>query len=305
MRADPDTDAMTRKLHTVTSINGRLVDREQARVSVFDNSLLYAEGVFETLLAIDDRLIFEKEHLARLYRGAAVIGLEVPVSRDRLSRWMQRTVRAHPDRIKKLRLTVTSGEAARWVGRQGKPQIILSASPHRLPEQPFRLYVSRFRVDQQSVFRQIKTLSYAIHAAALKQAREKGYDDALLVNQRGRIAEVTSANIFWVKRGRVYTPPISSGCLEGVTRKSVLKQAARLGYEIKERDQTVEGLLAADEVFISSSLKLLIGVSPIRYGRRDHYLPPGPIAETFRQHFLSLVRAHPATITAADQGRRE
>jgi branched-subunit amino acid aminotransferase/4-amino-4-deoxychorismate lyase len=280
------------------------VEREQARVSVFDNSLLYAEGLFETILSIDDRLIFEKEHLTRLFKGAAVIGLRIPVSRERLSRWMHKTVEAHPDRIKKLRLTVTSGEAARWVGHQGKPQIILSASPHRLPHRPFRLYVSGFRIDQQSIFRRIKTLSYAIHAAALKQAREKGYDDALLVNQRGKIAEVTSANVYWVKKGRIFTPPVSSGCLEGVTRKSVLRQARKLGYTIRERDQTVEGLLEADEVFMSSSLKLLIGVSPLRYGRRDYHLPQGPITAVFREHFLKLAGAHDIKEPIRPESRR-
>ena len=158
-------------LKTVTSINGRLVRRGQDKISVFDNSLLYAEGLFETLLAIDDRIIFLKEHLQRLHKGARVIGLKVPVNSDTLTKWMVMTVRAHPDRVTKLRLTMTSGESARWTGEQGKPQVILSASPHEMPRKPFRLYVSEFRVDQESLFRRIKTLSYAIHAAALNQAR--------------------------------------------------------------------------------------------------------------------------------------
>ena len=275
---------------TVTSINGRLVEREDARVSVFDNSLLYAEGLFETLLAIGDHLVFAGEHLRRLYRGARIIGLDIPVSPQKLTRWMIKTVRAHPDHIIKLRLTVTGGEAARWVGRQGKPQIILSASPHQMPEKPFRLHVSEFKVDQKSIFRRIKTISYAIHAAALKQARQRGCDDALLLNQNQQVAEVTSANLYWARNGRVFTPPIGSGCLEGITRKIVLREGRKLGHVISEKDASLDRLLDADEVFISSSLKLVVGVSHIRVGRKNHTFPSGPITDLFAEHFRRLVR---------------
>jgi len=276
-------------LKTVTTINGRFVGREQAHVSVFDNSLLYAEGLFETFLAIDDRVIFVKEHLRRLYRGAKVIGLDIPVSPEKLTGWMHKTARAHPDRITKLRLTITAGEAARWVGRQGKPQVILSASPHSMPVRPSRLQVSRFRVDHKSVFRRIKTLSYAIHAAALSQAKKSGCDDALMINQDGRVAEVTSANVFRVKRGRIYTPPISSGCLEGVTRKIVIREACRLGLTIVEQDFSLPQLLDSDEVFISSSLKLVVGVSTIKQGLRIHRLPTGEVTARLEDHFSRLV----------------
>ena len=276
-------------LRVVTTINGRFVSRGQDKISVFDNALLYAEGLFETFLAIDDRIIFMKEHLQRLYRGAKVIGLKIPVPADRLSQWITRTVRAHPDRITKLRLTITSGESARFVGRQGKPQVILSASPHRMPQVPFKLWVSDFRIDQDSIFRRIKTLSYAIHAAALKQARLKGCDDALLLNEKNQVAEVTSANIYWVDKGRLFTPPLSAGCLEGVTRKLVIREAAKLGLKITEKNSTLDGLLKVDEVFISSSLKLVAGVSHLKADKKTHAIRQGPITRLVSDHFRRLV----------------
>ena len=278
-----------RRLKTTTTINGRLVSPDEACISVFDNSLLYAEGLFETFLAIDDEVTFADDHLRRMYRGARVIGLEIPVDPKRLKLWMQRTVRAHPDRIKKLRLTLTSGEAARWVGRQGKPQIILSASPHTVPTEPFRLHMSEFKVDNKSIFRRIKTLSYAIHAAALKQAHQKGCDDALMLNREGRVAEVSSANIYMVSKGRVYTPPLTSGCLEGVTRKVVLRESRKMGIPIIEKSRPLEETLKSDEIFISSSLKLIAGVSLIKGGRRHHRFPAGPITAMFRERFFRLV----------------
>jgi len=275
-------------LKTVTSLNGGIVRRGKDRISVFDNALLYAEGLFETFLAIGDSIIFHKEHLTRLYKGAEVIGLEIPVGPDRLTAWMRKTLAAHPDHVKKLRLTVTSGESARWVGKQGKPQVILSASSHQLPTRPFRLYVSQFKVDHKSVFRIIKTLSYAIHAAALKQAREFNCDDALLLNEDNRVAEVTSANVFWVKKGRIYTPPIGSGCLDGITRMIVIEQAEKLDHHIIEKNATLRTLSEADEVFISSSLKLVIGVTLIKTNARSYHIKSGPITRKFFKHFRRI-----------------
>ncbi len=278
-----------KKLKTVTSINGKIVRRGSDKISVFDNALLYAEGLFETFLAVDEQIIFADAHLKRLYKGARVIGLDIPVAPDRLKLWMQKTLKDHPDKVKKIRLTVTSGESARWVGNQGKPQVILSASPHQLPQEPFKLYVSRFRVDHKSVFRVIKTISYAIHAAALKQARLAKCDDALLLNESDKVAEVTSANIFWVKNGRVFTPPIGSGCLEGVTRGIVLKEARKLGFHLTEKNCSLDTLLRADEVFISSSLKLVVGVSLIKAERKTYRLPTGPVTDVFAQHFKCMI----------------
>lgn len=280
-------------MKTVTSIDGRLVGRADARVSVFDNALLYAEGLFETFLAIDDRVLFGKEHLARLHRGAAMTGLEVPVSDNRLIGWMTKTLRAHPSRIKKLRLTVTAGESARWVGKSGKPKVILSASPHELPGRPFRLLVSPLRVDQDSVFRRIKTLSYALHAASIRQALQRGFDDALLLNEVGNLAEVTSANIFWVRNRKLYTPPLSAGCLEGVTRGIALREAEKLGLQPIEANETLASLADVDELFISSSLKLVIGVSLIVSGRKRYRFPAGPVTAILERHFRTALAGLP------------
>jgi len=275
-------------VRTATTINGRLVSRRLAKISIFDNSLLYAEGLFETFLAVGEQAIFAEEHFDRLQRGAKTIGLDLPVSIDRLQTWVKRTLRAHRSPLKKLRLTVTSGESARWLGRSGRPQVILSAAPHQLPTKPFRLYVSDFKIDHRSIFRPVKTLSYAINAAALKQALEANCDDALLLNQLGNVAEVTSANVFWIDGDFVFTPPLTAGCLEGVTRRIVLREAKQLGIRIKEKRCPLSCLLEADEVFISSSLKLVVGVGMIHYDRKRHRLPTGPVTSTLQDHFRRL-----------------
>lgn len=272
----------------VVSINGQIVPTARAHISVFDNSLLYAEGLFETFLAIDDHAVFGKEHLDRLSRGAKLIGLKVPASRAQLEKWTQEVLTAHPSKIKQLRLTITSGESARWAGRQGSPQVIMIVAPHEMPTRALRLWVSPFRVDQESVFRRIKTISYAIQAAAFKQARQKQYDDALMLNEKGRVAEVSSANIFWVKKGTVYTPPLDAGCLEGTTRLVVHREARKIGIPIVERSATLAQLFTADEVFISSSTKLVAPITEIAEKSR-HRFETGPVTMRLRDHFYRLV----------------
>jgi len=274
----------------VTTIDGKFVPREKACISVFDNALLYAEGLFETFLAVDDRVVFVDDHLRRLSAGLKVTGLKLPVDRRTLKQWMVQTAAAHPDHIKKLRLTITSGEAARWVGIQGPPRVILSASPHELPQAPYTLHLSEFRIDQNSVFRRIKTISYAIHAAALKQAKRYRLDDALLLNTSNQVAEVTSANILWVKRGRVFTPPISAGCPAGGTATGLPRRAPGWGVSIAERNCQMETLLAADEVFISSSLKVIVPVGKIKTDKGTFGLRTGPVAEYLRDRFYRLLR---------------
>ncbi len=277
-----------KRVKTVTTINGRIISQGRGVVSVFDNSLLYAEGLFETLLAVDDRIIFLDEHLRRLSRGAKVTGLKLPVSTDTLVGWMKKTLAAHPSHLKKLRLTLTAGESARWVGVQGKPQVILSTAPHEMPTRPFKLHVSRFNVDQDSIFRRIKTISYAIHAAAFNQAKKAGCDDALMLNEKDQVAEVTSANIFWVKKNRTYTPPPSSGCLDGVTRKILIREMKKLKFSLTEQTCTLAKLADADEVFITSSLKLAIGVAQIKNGRESMRFKPGPITQEISDHLIQM-----------------
>jgi branched-chain amino acid aminotransferase len=273
----------------VTSIDGRIVPVRAARIPVIDNSFLYAEGLFETFLAVDDRLIFANRHLKRLRSGARIIGLRLPESDERLRQWMSAAAARHPARYKKVRLTITSGDSQRWTGKPGKPRVVISISRHDLPEKPFKLAVSEFLVDQDSPFRRIKTISYAIQAAAFRKALATGFDDALLLNENRHVAEVTSANIFWVKRGTVYTPPLSAGCLDGVARRAVFAIARRLKLNILERDDSLKNLLSADEIFISSSLKLVVGVGLIGQGRKRTTFPPGPVTGTLHDYFRRMV----------------
>ena len=197
----------------VTSINGRIVSGKEARISVYDNSLLYAEGLFETFLAIDGRLAFPKDHFKRLRKGASLLGIRISASDTKLEMWLKKTAREHPARLTRLRLTITGGESAVWTGKRGRSQVICSAVEHRFDNRPLKLFVPESKIDESLSFNRIKTISYGAKVAALREAQNINCDDALLVNNRGNISELTSANIFWTKKYRIYTPPLKAGCL--------------------------------------------------------------------------------------------
>jgi branched-chain amino acid aminotransferase len=245
-------------------IDGREVARNRAKISVFDNSLFYADGLFETLLAVDNRVIFLDGHLKRLEKGAQLIGLKLPISFLTLKRWIISAVKRNPAPIKKIRLTITAGKSAFWAGKATKPKVIIIVTEYVLPEQPYRLTVSPFRIIENSPFRNVKTLSFVIEMTSRKRAYRSKYDDAMLVNRAGFVAEATSANIFWVKMGKLYTPPLNAGCLEGMTRRHILTLAKENGIPACERNIRLGDFLKADEIFITSSLKLILPVTAVK-----------------------------------------
>jgi len=264
------------------SINGKAVPKKQAKISVFDNSLFYAEGLFETFLAVGDRVIFLDDHLDRLERGAALIGIRIPVTRGTISRWINAANKKNKATIKKIRVTVTAGDSAFWAGKDSKPNIIVIVTEYEIPTRPWKLTVSPFRVDDKSPFRNVKTLSFIIEMTSRKQAHMDKYDDGILLNRGGNVAETTSANIFWVKRGTLYTTPINAGCLEGMTRRHIIELARANDIPVKIRNIKLGELLKSDEVFVTSSIKLILPVVSIDTDKRHKY-KHGPVTKRLRK----------------------
>ena len=274
---------------TVTSINGCIVTGKEARISVYDNSLLYAEGLFETFLAIDGRLAFPKDHFIRLRNGAGLLGLRLTASENKLEMWLKNTARAHPARLTRLRLTITSGESAVWTGKRGRSQVICSAVEHRFDNRPLKLYAPESKIDASLSFNRIKTISYGAKVAALREAQNKNCDDALLINNSGNISELTSANIFWTKKNRIYTPSLKAGCLEGVTRKLILREAKKNRWQIIEKDCSLKELKSAYEVFSSSSVRLVRPIGEIRAKNFKAKFEVGPMSEMIFSRFCEIL----------------
>jgi branched-chain amino acid aminotransferase len=153
---------------------------------------------------------------------------------------------------------------------------------HRLRLQPMAIFSA-------SPFAGTKMLSWAANSILLEKARAEGYDDGLLLNEKGQIAECTSANFFLVRGGKVFTPPLSSGCLPGVTREVLLEIAPAAGVEVLEQEMSIEDLASADEVFISSSTR---EVSPVEsIAPKWNYAAPGKITLALEAAFQDHIKS--------------
>lgn len=258
-------------MNIVCFIDGKKVSRSEARISVFDNSLFYADGLFETFMAFGNNIIFPDDHLVRLQKGADLINLIIPVSMKTLMKWLNRANKANSAGTKKIRLTITAGESSFWAGKSGRPRVIIIVTDYKMPTAPFRLLVSPYRIDHASPFRNVKTLSFIIEMTSRKHAYSSKYDDAILLSRNGYVAETTSANIFWVKKGFLCTPPLEAGCLEGTIRKHIIEIAKSNNIPIVEKRARLSTLLKADEIFVSSSLKLIIPVMSISTDTTHRY----------------------------------
>lgn len=272
------------------SINGQSIPKKRARISIFDNSLFYADGLFETFAAIGDNVIFIEDHLDRLERGARLIRLALPCSRDRIRRWIMAANKKNTAPIKKIRVTLTAGDSAFWAGKKSKPRILIIVTEYSFPIQPFRLTVSPYQVDQDSPFRNVKTLSFIIEMTSRKKAYSSRFDDGILLNRSGNVAETTSANIFWVKNGILFTTPLEAGCLDGMTRKHIIEMAEHRNIPCRIRNIKLNDLLKADEVFVTSSLKLIIPVISIK-AEKTYKFRVGPLTLELKKMFLDYIEA--------------
>jgi branched-chain amino acid aminotransferase len=228
-------------------------------VSPGERGLLLGDGVFETILALNGRPVWLSDHLDRLLAAVSVLGLKA--ARPELEREVRAVIGPEPGVI---RLTVMRGDGPRGLaagGQSGTP-VLASFSPLSAGtiRAPVRLAVSAVRRNEGSPASRLKTLSYLDNILAAREAVSRGADCALMLNNTGHVACVSTGNIFAVSGSKLLTPPGSEGVLAGIARKHILECALRLGLAPAEEPLRVEDLTAADEVFMTNSLRL---VSPV------------------------------------------
>jgi branched-chain amino acid aminotransferase len=250
------------------SIDGRLVAPEDAKISVLDHGLLYGDGLFEGIRVRAGRIFRLERHLARLELGARYLGLELPFDREAHARIVADTVRAFGQKEAYVRLLVTRGEGPLGVDPTTckTPTVVCIVAEIGLYSaeqraQGLTLITSSYRrpnPDVQDVA--IKTLNYLGSALAKQEAKKHGADEALLLNQSGRVSEASVANIFAVRGRTLSTPPAIDGCLEGINRAAVLELGEQMGLAVSERSLGRRDLLVADEVFLTGSGAGVVGV---------------------------------------------
>ncbi len=268
-------------------LNGSLVDPSDASVPVFDHGLTVGDGAFETLRTERGVPFAMTRHLARLRRSLAGLGLTLARGDDELREAM-RTVAAAIGVPAKVRLTVTGGPGPLGSGRDPGSVTVYVAGDRLEPWPPTGAAITvPWRRNEHSAVAGLKTTSYAENVVALGEAKRTGASEAIFANTAGDLCEGTGSNVFVVHDGVVRTPPLSSGCLAGVTRELLIEAVAAEGPDRIVEEPVPMALLAnADEVFLTSSTRDVQGQHRIDDRELD---APGPVTERVAATFAALV----------------
>ena len=252
-------------------IDGAIVDRAEARISVVDHGLLYGDGVFEGMRAHGGVVFAIERHLERLARGARALHLELPDGIEGIREVVLRTLEADGGGDRYLRLLVTRGDGPLGLDptRCERPRVVCIVDTIALFSDEKRaaglsLITSSFRRPPPDVLDpRIKTLNYLNNVQAKGEAVRQGADDALMLNLRGHVAETSVANVFVVRDGLLVTPPVTDGCLDGVTRGTVIECARELGILFVERTLGRMDVFGADEVFMTGTGAGIVRISKL------------------------------------------
>lgn len=235
-------------------IDGKFVRGEDARISVFDHVILYGDGIYEGIRVYDGHIFKLDEHVERLFDSAKGLGLDIPLTKEEMKEAIQRTVAINGLSDAHIRPIVTRGAGKPGLdpARAASASVIIMAYPYKHwgASKPMRLMTtSVMKRPSNTVDSKIKSTSYLPNVLAKMQANVAGMDDAIMLDNRGLVAECTGENIWIVKNDRLLTPTLVSA-LGGITRATVFEIAEALGYQATEKDITIQEIYTADEVFV-------------------------------------------------------
>jgi branched-chain amino acid aminotransferase len=270
--------------------NDGIVSLQEAHLSPGQMGLLMGWGVFTTLRIYEGKPFAFDRHWARMSHDAERLGMNLTHSQEDVRLAVTRLAVANRRPEGMARVSFVKNRGGLWAEADNRPEtdlliftreVVPWPAVHRLKVQPHAIY-SATRLAGA------KMLSWVQNAALLEQAHAEGFDDVLLLNQSGQIAECTSANVFLIRGGKVLTPPLSAGCLPGVTRDTLREVVPRAGFEFIEENLSPEDLSSADEVFISSTTREVAAVASIDPQWR--YRAPGKTTMTIERAFQEHVR---------------
>ena len=278
-------------------IDGKYYDEKNARISVFDHGLLYGDGIFEGIRAYNGRVFKLKEHIDRLFCSAKAILLEIPISHAAMMKAVVDTCRKNKLRDCYIRLVVTRGVGTLGLNpnRCKNPSVIVIADkiqvyPKEMYEKGMAIVtVPTVRNLHSAVNPAIKSLNYLNNILAKIEANIAGVEEAIMLNAEGYVAECTADNIFIMKGGRMFTPPLSAGALYGITRGTVMDLAREEGIEVSEPNLTRYDMFNADECFLTGTGAELIPVTKID-GRVIGNGKPGPVTRGLVEGYHALTQ---------------
>jgi branched-chain amino acid aminotransferase len=278
-------------------ISGKFVPQEDAKVSVYDHGLLYGDGVFEGLRSYRGKVFRLREHIVRLYESARAIWLEIPMTQDAMCAAVNEAVRINKIDDGYVRLVVTRGAGTLGLdpNRCSNPQVIIIADtislyPRELYEKGLEIVsVSVQRTSPAALSPRIKSLNYLNNILAKIEGLQAGCIEALMLNHKGEVAECTGDNIFLVRRGVLYTPPLDAGILGGITREAVIEVARGAEIEVRETALTKHDVYVADECFLTGTAAEVVPVVKVD-SRTIGTGKPGPITRNLEKRFKKLTQ---------------
>jgi len=289
-------------MHAFILHNDQILPAASAVLYPGQVGLLSGWGVFSTLRVSGGVLFAWERHWARLRHDAEMLRVPFPADSEAIRGSLLRLVEANEAYASTLRLVVVRNRGGIWEGPgldRGYDLIGLTTTLKQWGEGT-RLAVVPEARHSGSPFAGLKSLSWSMNLCWLEQAQSRGFDEALLMNDRGMVSECTSANIFIARGGRVSTPPLTSGCLPGVTRDVLLHEIRIPGITVEEEDLTLEDLFGADEVFITSTTRNLL---PVRAVDETEVPCRGDVHLRLADAFSDYVRAYVAADAGADARR--
>lgn len=288
------------------NVEGQIGPPERAVVPVLDRGFLYGDSVYEVVRTYGGRPFEIERHLRRMERTAERIGLSLP-PREKILSELARTLDAAQNPESYARIVVTRGEGQFGLGAhlaEGQHRLVILVRPLTPPDEQvyargMTMAIARTRRNPpQALDPALKTGNYLNNILALREAHEAGADDAILLDLRGQVTEATTSNIFFAQHGgMLVTPPLALGMLEGVTRAVVMEVARGEGVMVREEPHGAEALAAADEVFVTSTLREVLPVTALVFlessGEQRRAVgegKPGPLAQRLRAAFRRYVQ---------------
>lgn len=284
----------------IVYLNGEFVEADQARVSVFDHGFLYGDGVFEGIKAYSGRIFALEAHVERFFESARSIALDLPLTRAEMAGAILETVRRNGLRDAYIRPIASRGKGALGLDPRScpEPTVVIVVDPEtRHPEDAeggsglrrgINVITSSLRRSGPDMLSpRVKSTNYLNNILGKLQANAAGVQDALFLNAQGLVCELTGDNLFLVKHGRVLTPPLWCGVLDGITRRTVLRLATESGLEIAEDPITLHDVFTADEAFCTATRIEVVPIVTVD-GRRIGDGNPGPLTALLTEAFFNL-----------------
>jgi branched-chain amino acid aminotransferase len=275
-------------IHPHVFHNDALLPIEETRLSPGQAGLICGWGIFTTLRISGGEAFAYERHWRRLEKDAAIIRLPMPYTAAKVRVHLHEVIRANKVTEGCARIYLVYNAVGFWQSDEKHPQVDLIIYTAGLPEhrEIVRLTVRENGRHAGAPLSGVKSISWLNNVWAFAEAVKEGFDEVVMLNERGEVAECTSANLFAVKNDKILTPPLNSGCLEGVTRGILMEIAPEAGLSVVEQALRPEDLYSADEVFISSTNRNLIGVGEIA----GHKIPtPGPVCHRLNDVFDAYV----------------